>query len=58
MNKAQIVRDDNLDVYLKVTGKPLTEPAYFKIQSFTVKDKIEKEINLSKVFNINLSGKK
>jgi hypothetical protein len=57
MNKAKIVRK-GLILYLKVIGKPLTKPAYFEIESFTTKDNIKETAQLSKEFDIDLSGRK
>jgi hypothetical protein len=53
MNKAIIVRDNNGNVYLKISGEPLDRPVYFKIEEFTT-DPEGKIINLSKEFEINL----
>ena len=57
MNKATIIRK-GFTLYLKVTGKPLTKPAYFEIQSFATKDKIRETAQLTKEFDINLSGRR
>jgi hypothetical protein len=58
MNKAKIVRK-GFTLYLKVTGEPLTKPAYFEIQSFATKDYSQHfSINLSEEFDIDLSGRK
>jgi hypothetical protein len=46
MNKSEIVRDEENNIYLKLTGKPLEIPAYFRIEDFTTKPK-GKIINLS-----------
>jgi hypothetical protein len=57
MNKASIVRKEHR-LYLKVTGEPLDKPAYFEIQAFATEDKIQKTIQLSENFLIDLSGRK
>jgi hypothetical protein len=55
-NVARIVRDKNNDVYLKVTGKPLDNPVYFRIEEFTTEPE-GKLIELSKAFIINLNAR-
>ena len=55
MNKAQIVRVAD-KVYLKVMGKPLTLPEYFRICSVASEDCIKDEINLTKIIDINLKA--
>jgi hypothetical protein len=53
INKAIIVRDNNGNVYLKVSGKPLDNSVCFKIEEFVTEPE-GKIINLSKEFEINL----
>jgi len=55
MNKAQIVRDNNGKVYLRVEGKPLDKAICFKIEEFCTypKGKIKK---LTKLFVIDLNA--
>jgi hypothetical protein len=55
MNKAQIVRDNNGKVYLKVEGKPLDKAICFKIDEFVTYPK-GKIIELSKSFLIDLNA--
>jgi hypothetical protein len=55
MNKATIIRDSDGEVYLCVDGKPLDEPAYFKIQAYATEPNNDREI-LSNVFEIDLTG--
>ena len=57
MNKAQIVKDEESYVYLKVEGKPLTHAVYFKIEEFITPPE-GKLRGLSKGFLINLKGGK
>ena len=58
MNKAQIVRDDNGKVYLKVTGKPLDKAIYFCVEEFATRPQTGEITKLSQEFDINLTGRK
>ena len=53
-NIAKIIRDENNDVYLKVSGKPLDNPVYFRIEEFNTNPE-GKLGELSNVFSINLT---
>lgn len=53
MNKAIIIRDNNGNVYLKVSGKPLDRPICFQIEEFVTEPE-GKMTKLSKEFEINL----
>lgn len=57
MNRAKIIRK-GFTLYLKVTGKPLDNPAYFEILSYATKDKIKEIATLSEEFDIDLSGRR
>jgi len=54
MNKATIIRDSEGEVYLCIDGKPLDEPAYFKIETFATEPNNHKKL-LSDIFEINLT---
>jgi hypothetical protein len=55
MNKAQIVKDNNNRVYLKVEDKPLDKAICFQIEEYVTypKGKIK---NLSKPFKVDLNA--
>ena len=55
MNKATIIRDSDGEVYLCIDGKPLDEPAYFKIQAYATEPNNDRVL-LSNVFEIDLTG--
>ncbi len=57
MNKATIIRDGDGEVYLCIDGKPLDEPAYFKIQAYATEPNNDRKL-LSNVFEIDLTGGK
>ena len=54
MNKATIIRDSEGEVYLCIDGKPLDEPAYFKIETFATEPNNHKKL-LSDIFEIILT---
>jgi hypothetical protein len=53
MNKAKIVKDNDNEVYLVISGKPLDGEIYFHIDEFTT-EVVGKIVKLSKEFDINL----
>ena len=57
MNHAIVVRDSNRNIYLKVEGKPLNKPVYFKIEVFATKPEGKiKSLTIQEMV-IDLSGK-
>lgn len=53
-NKGVIIKDSDGDIYLCIDGKPLDEPAYFKIELFATEPNTDRKI-LSNAFEINLT---
>jgi len=58
MNKGEVVKDSENNIYLKITGKPIDKdnPVYFKIECYNT-EPIGKIVKLSKGnLLINLKG--
>lgn len=56
MNRARLVKDSKNNIYLKVSGKPLHESVYFKIDLFaTVPNKKIKDLTKQEMV-VNLRG--
>jgi hypothetical protein len=56
MNATRLIVDQLGNVYLKVMGKPLRHPAYFKVESFATKPEGKiKDITIQEMI-VNLKG--